>query len=384
MIKNPVTLSIFFPTYNEEENIAESIEKAVSVAEHSPFIEDYEVIVVNDGSSDNTQHVAEQYAAKNPKVRVVTHAVNRGYGAALVTGFATATKEYVFYTDADLQFDMTEVNNLLIHIDAADAVIGYRAPRKDPLMRILNAKGWNILNRLFFGLKIRDIDCAFKIFPTHTIQQVRFHAEGAMTSAESLIRLSRMGVSFKQVPVSHLPRVAGSQTGAKLSVIFRAFREMMQLYRGDLGLQTQKQAIRFGMVGVVNTVVDICIYVFLTRIVHLDSITLAKLFAFLGGTVSSFLLNRAYTFGIRSKFSVAEVARFYTVVSLSLLVNVGIMTFLTSILHIYDLIALLGTTLFTFAVSFTLTRAWVFIKDTDIESSSVRANGVPYLTTPQN
>ena len=369
MIKNPVTLSIFFPTYNEEDNIGGSIEKAVAVAEHSPFISDYEVIVVNDGSSDNTQRVAERYAASNPKVRVVNHEKNRGAGAALVTGFASATKEYVFYTDADLQFDIAELNNLLIHLDAADAVIGYRAPRRDPFMRLLNAKGWNVLNRVLFGLKVRDIDCAFKIFPTELIQSVEFHSEGAMTIAESLIRLSRMGTTFKQVPVSHLPRTAGSPTGAKLSVIFRAFREMLELYTGDLGLATQKQAIRFALVGIINTLVDFVIYIGITRGTNIDSITIAKLCAFLGGTVSSFLLNRSFTFQVKSKFNIAEVLRFYSVISLSLIVNVGIMTVLTSVFHIYDLIALLMTTVFTFAVSYTLTRAWVFLKDSPAESA---------------
>ena len=380
MIKNPVSISIFFPTFNEEENIGESIEKAVAVAEHSPFISDYEVIVVNDGSSDRTQEVAEGYAAANSKVRVVNHAVNRGAGAALVTGYASATKDYVFHTDADLQFDIAEINNLLIHLDAADIILGYRAPRRDPFMRILNAKGWNVLNRLLFGLKIRDIDSAFKIFPTALIQQVPFKAEGAMTIAEGLIRTSRMGATFKEVPVSHLPRVAGSPTGAKLSVIFRAFREMLQLYMGDLGLETQKQAIRFAMVGIINTLIDFVIYFGITRGTSLDSVAAAKFLAFLGGTVSSFFLNRSFTFQMKSKFNLGEVLRFYSVISLSLVVNVAIMTLLTSVLGIYDLVALLMTTVFTFAVSYTLTRAWVFLKD----SSEETALPIIQRVTPKN
>jgi glycosyltransferase involved in cell wall biosynthesis len=366
MIQKPITLSIFFPTFNEEDNITGSIEKAIEVAEHSPYISDYEVIVVNDGSSDRTREIAEAYSAKNPHVRVVTHEKNRGAGAALVTGFTSATKDYVFYTDADLQFDIAELNNLLLHLDAADAVIGYRAPRRDPFMRLVNAKGWNVLVRTFFGLKVRDIDCAFKVFPTASVQRLDLKAEGAMTIAESLIRLSRAGVTFKEVPVTHWPRTAGSPTGAKLSVILRAFKEMMQLYWGDLGLGSQKQALRYIGVGVINTAVDFIVYFALTRGTpfFVDSTTLAKLFSFLAGTVSSFALNRSWTFQLRSKVRLSEVVRFYSVISLSLVVNLAVMAFLTNVLGIYDLVALLITTVFTFAASFTLAKAWVFIKET--------------------
>jgi glycosyltransferase involved in cell wall biosynthesis len=381
MIKNPVSLSIFFPAFNEEENIIGSIEQAIAVAEHSPFISDYEVIVVNDGSTDHTRQVSEAFAKTNDKVRVVTHNKNRGAGASLATGFASATKDYVFYTDADLQFDIKEVNSLLLHIDAADIVVGYRAPRRDPFMRLVNAKGWNILIRTLFGLKVRDVDCAFKVFPTKLVQQHTYKAKGAMTLAEIMIRVTRAGATVKEIPVTHMPRVAGSPTGAKLSVIVVAFREMIELYLGELGLVSQKQALRFMCVGVINTLVDFIIYIGLTRFTpgFAGQITLAKLFAFMGGTVSSFLLNRTWTFQMRTKINFAEVVRFYSVISLSLIVNLVVMAFLTSYLGIYDLVALLITTVFTFAASFTLARAWVFIKDTTVQVPKVIHTEFPQL-----
>src|SRR4029077_5194980 len=138
-----------------------------------------------------------------------------GYGAALKTGMREAAMDYVFFTDADLQFDILELQNLLVHVSQYPVVIGYRAPRKDPFMRLLNARGWKLLNRLPFGLKVRDIDCAFKLFKRSELQCLRLRSQGAMISAETLIRPSRKKVAIKEVPVSHLPRVAGSPTGAK-------------------------------------------------------------------------------------------------------------------------------------------------------------------------
>ena len=165
-----------------------------------------------------------------------------GYGSALKTGIKAAKLDYIFFTDADLQFDIIELQNLLVHADSYPVVIGYRAPRQDPAMRLLNARVWNFLNRTLFGLKVRDIDCAFKIFKRTEVQSLTLRSKGAMISAEILIRLSRRKVAIKEVPVSHLPRVAGSPTGAKPAVIARAFGEMVRLYRGELGPRNAKRS----------------------------------------------------------------------------------------------------------------------------------------------
>ena len=256
-MREPISLTIFFPAYNEQENLASAVEDALRVAEDSPYIGDYEIIIINDGSTDATQAIAEGLAANYRRVRVIEHEQNRGYGAALKTGLAAARKDWIFFTDSDRQFDIVELQNLLVHIPNHDAVIAYRAPRRDPFMRLVNAKAWNLLNRLMFGLQVRDIDCAFKLLRREDVQNLRLSSRGAMINAELLIKLARSGVRIKEVPVSHLPRLRGSPTGAKPSVIFRALREMVMLYGGELGGVTHKQAMKFMAVGVVNTLVSI-------------------------------------------------------------------------------------------------------------------------------
>jgi putative flippase GtrA len=361
MIKNPVSLSVFFPAYNEEANIRTAVEEAVRVIDESPYVGDYEILVVNDGSHDNTLAISRELEALLPQVRVVDHSTNKGYGAALRSGIAAARKDYVFFTDADLQFDIVELQSLLVHLTEYDVVIGYRAPRRDPLMRLLNAKVWNLLNRTLFGLKVRDIDCAFKVFRRDLVQELNLRSHGAMISAETLIRLTRQGVAIKEVPVSHLPRTAGSPTGAKLSVIIRAFREMMRLYWGELGLGTNKEVFKFMGVGLINTALDAVAYVALTRgtEVFAHHLVAAKFFSFLLGTISSLLLNRSWTFGLRSRLSWGEVVRFYTATSIGIVINVEAMNVLVSF-GMYDLLALIITTGFTFAFNFTLSKFWIF------------------------
>jgi glycosyltransferase involved in cell wall biosynthesis len=371
MLQHPVSLSVFFPAYNEEENIREAVEEAVRVIEQSPYVSDYEIIIVNDGSRDNTLRIARELEALYSAVRVVDHGTNKGYGAALKSGIEAARKDYIFFTDADLQFDIVELQNLLVHLDHWGVVVGYRAPRRDPMMRILNAKGWNMLNRTLFGLKIRDIDCAFKVFKRELVQNMKLRSRGAMMSAEILIRLQRQGIAIKEVPVSHLPRVAGSPTGAKPSVIVRAFREMMRLYWGELGLGTNKEVFKFMGVGVINTLLDALAYVALTRgtEVFSEHLVAAKFFSFLLGTISSLMLNRSWTFGLRNRLTWGEVFRFYMTTGVAIVINVEAMNALVSV-GVYDLIALVLTTLVTFAFNFTLSKFWIFRKTPEAELAS--------------
>lgn len=361
MQPKPITLSVFFPAYNEEENIRAAVEEAIRVCRQSPYISNFEISIVNDGSRDSTLSIAQHLASLYPEVTVVDHGINRGYGAALKSGIAAASKEYIFFTDADLQFDIVELQNLLIHLSSYEVVIGYRAPRRDPFMRLLNAKGWNLLNRMLFGLTIRDIDCAFKVFRRELVQGLALRSHGAMLSAEILIRLSRQGIAIKEVPVSHLPRKAGSPTGAKPSVILRAFSEMMRLYWDELGLVTNKEVLKFMSVGVINTLLDLLAYVVLTRgtVLFAEHLVAAKFFSFLLGTISSLFLNRSWTFGMRTKLAFGEVVRFYAVTSVSIVLNVVIMNFLVG-MGLYDLFALTITTLATFCFNFILSKFWVF------------------------
>lgn len=222
------SISIFFPAYNEEENVKEAVLAVESFLNNKAS--DFEIIIVNDGSKDKTKEIAENLAKSNSRVKVINHSQNFGYGRALISGFEAATKDLIFFTDCDLQFDLEEMEKLLEHIDEHDAVIGFRNPRRDPMMRIINAWGWKVLNRLLFGLKVKDIDCAFKLFRREAIEDIEIKSNGAMVSAEFLIKMKDKGAKIKEVPVSHYPRKKGSQSGAKLNVVLKAFKELIKFY----------------------------------------------------------------------------------------------------------------------------------------------------------
>jgi len=221
------SISAVLPAYNEERVIADTVESVVATL--SGLSEDYEVIVVNDGSRDATRQVVEGLSAQNPLIRCVSHSVNRGYGAALWAGFTSATKELVFMTDGDKQFDSRELAGFLPHILEADLVIGYRAPRRDPFMRLVNAWGWNLLVRLLFGYVARDVDCAFKLFRRSILETIHVESSGATFSSEFLIKARRSGFRIVEMRATHFPRPGGKATGAQLSVILRAFRELIRL-----------------------------------------------------------------------------------------------------------------------------------------------------------
>ena len=221
------SISAVLPAYNEEEVIADSV--AAMVVTFESLAADYEVIVVNDGSRDRTAAIVEDIGARNPRVRVVSHPRNRGYGAALWTGFTSATKDLVFLTDGDKQFDVAELADFLPLLDGADMVIGYREPRADPFIRRLNGWGWNTIVTLLFGYTARDVDCAFKLFRRSLLDRVDVRATGATFSAEFLIKARRLGYVIRERNASHYPRGAGQATGARPAVILRAFRELFRL-----------------------------------------------------------------------------------------------------------------------------------------------------------
>jgi len=233
------SLSAVMPAYNEEANVGPMLH---SVAETlRQFTSDFEIVVVNDGSRDRTAEVVRQVAAAIPQVRLVEHPRNLGYGAALFSGFTNATKEFIFLTDSDRQFDLTDLEKFLPLVNQADVIAGYRAPRRDPWHRVLFGWGWSMLVALLFGYTSRDIDCAFKLFRRDILDHIHIESRGATFSAEFLVRAKRRGYTIREVPVSHRPRLAGSPTGARWHVIARAFRELIRFrlnlwverYRGD-------------------------------------------------------------------------------------------------------------------------------------------------------
>ena len=227
-MERQISLSVFFPCYNEQDNVGQTTQRAVEVLEELEA--DYEIILVNDGSADQTGARADAIAAGNNRVRVVHHPQNMGYGAALQSGIRAAKKELIFFTDGDGQFDIGEIKLLLPLIEQNDIVCGYRLDRKDPFMRKLNGYMWTRLVNLLFGMNIRDIDCAFKLFRTEIFEGMRMSSAGALISAEILARATRRGFRIAEVGVHHYPRKAGKQTGAKLTVILRAFGELFKLY----------------------------------------------------------------------------------------------------------------------------------------------------------
>jgi glycosyltransferase involved in cell wall biosynthesis len=224
-----VSISVFFPCYNEQENVGRTVEKALNVLEK--LNADFEVIVVDDGSSDETERIADEIAGDHDKVKVVHHERNLGYGAALQSGFKAATKELVFYTDGDGQFDINEMPPLLDLMEQYDIVSCYRLNRRDPLIRKINGWCWTRLVCLLFGLKVRDIDCAFKLYKREIFDRIELSSSGALIDAEILARAARKGYRITQKGVHHYPRTAGAQSGANIRVILRAFKELFKLQR---------------------------------------------------------------------------------------------------------------------------------------------------------
>jgi putative flippase GtrA len=218
------SISVVLPAFNEEQVIANTIFTVLHVL--NTWRMDFEVLVVNDGSTDRTGEIVAALAGAHPRVRLITHPTNEGYGASLVSGFAAAAKELTFFMDSDGQFDIRELQKFFPLIDEYDAVIGYRRDRQDSWMRKLNAWGWNHLVGWVLDVHVRDVDCAFKLLHTEFLHQHPLQTRGAMINAELLYRLTRAGCSYQEIGVQHLPRLHGRATGARPSVILRAFREL--------------------------------------------------------------------------------------------------------------------------------------------------------------
>lgn len=221
------SLTVFFPCYNEESNLERVVKKAIDFL--NTTIPDFEIIIVDDGSVDLTGLIADSLARKNSRIKVIHHPQNKGYGAALQSGFRNATKDLVFYTDGDGQFDITELNKLMNLIGKHEIVTGYRVKRRDSLIRKVNAALWNILVTIVFGLRLRDINCAFKLFKREIFQGMELKSNGAFINAEIFARAKKKGFSIAEVGVNHYPRISGKQTGANLKVILKAFKELWRL-----------------------------------------------------------------------------------------------------------------------------------------------------------
>ncbi len=219
-------LSVFLPAYNEEENVQRAVEHVSAVCHGLGFT--YEIIVVNDGSTDGTGDVVRDLMLGIANLRLEEHHPNRGYGGALQAGFATSNGELIAFIPADNQFDFNEVQSLLDRVDEADIVCGWRADRQDSAIRKLFASGWNTVVRILFGRLCRDIDCGFKLLRREVIESVPLRSMGAMIDTELLAGARARGFKIVEVPVTHLPRIGGRATGADPRVILRAFRDLLR------------------------------------------------------------------------------------------------------------------------------------------------------------
>lgn len=229
------SLSVFFPVFNEEENIELFIKESLDFL--PKVATKFEVIIVNDGSSDKTQKISKNLVKNHKKIRLISHRKNQGYGAALRTGFREAKHDWVFFTDGDLQFELKQLKKFIAHTKKYDAIIGFRENRAEGGIRVFNAWLFKLYVDILFRLGVRDIDCAFKLFRTKTFRSIKLRSTGAFISAEFLYKLKKKGVDFKQLPVTHFLRRFGNPTGNNPKVIVKAGFEALQLY-----LQMKKES----------------------------------------------------------------------------------------------------------------------------------------------
>ena len=228
MITNKdIRLSVFFPAYYDEKNIDKVVHKAVEVLE-SLQLKDYEITIIEDGSPDKTDEVADMMAKQYPKVKVIHHEKNMGYGATLWEGFSTARFEYVFYTDGDNQFDLEELKKFVSLIPYSDMVVGYRKKKQYSTYRKLTSFVYNLVLRFAFDIDYIDIDCAFKIIKTDLFRKIKVNTKDAFIDAEIMIKANMMGYTTTELGVKHLPRVDGVSTAARPSIIFRTIKEIIQ------------------------------------------------------------------------------------------------------------------------------------------------------------
>ena len=225
----PAFLSLCMPAFNEAANIADTILAALTILPE--FFDRFEVVVVDDGSADATGEIVARLAEPDDRVRLVRHETNRGYGAAVTSGLRAARGDLVAFTDSDGQFSLLDLPQLLCLLDQCDVAVGYRYRRADPWQRSLNAWGWNCLIRFLLGVRVNDLDCAFKLFRREALDRLCLTASGAAINAEIMAQCFRNGLRVAETPVNHFPRYGGAPTGARLQVIYRAFRELPQLWK---------------------------------------------------------------------------------------------------------------------------------------------------------
>lgn len=227
-VKPLKSLTVFFPVFNEEENIPLLIDSASRIIPQ--LAEDYELIIIDDGSTDQSLNIAKKLTEGKNRWRIIAHPKNLGYGEVLKTGIKAAKKDWLFFTDADLQFNLQELTDFLPYTNQYQAIIGYRVKRAEGFSRSFNAYLFKIYIDVLFRLHVKDIDCAFKLIKTDLLKNLTLNSGSAFTSSEILYRLKKKKIKFKELPVSHYPRRYGEATGANLKVIIKACYEALMTY----------------------------------------------------------------------------------------------------------------------------------------------------------
>lgn len=222
-------LSVFFPAYNEEDNIIRAVGQAVKFLQEKKI--NYEVLVIDDGSTDKTAEVVKRLAEKNAKIKLITHVKNRGYGGALKTGMSKAKYEWICFTDSDGQFDFKELARFLPFIQDYDLVVGFRKKRKDNKLRHFFARMLQLGDFVLFGVWLKDIDCGFKLFKKEVVKKVwPLVTESAITETEFMVRAKKAKFKIKEIGVTHRARLEGIQTGGQAKIILKAMKEALYLF----------------------------------------------------------------------------------------------------------------------------------------------------------
>ena len=231
-----ISISCFFPCYNDAGSIASLVVLSDKLLRE--IADDYEIMVIDDGSRDNSRLILKELEAKYPKLRLIFHEKNKGYGGALKTGFYSAKKDFIFYTDGDFQYDVTEIKRLVSSMDeGVDIVNGYKIMRSDPLNRIIIGYVYQYLMKLVFGFKIRDVDCDFRLMRRTIFDKVKLKYDSGVVCVEMIKRIQDLGCVFKEVPVNHYHRVYGRSQFFNFPRLFRVVRDLTKLWWELVGVK---------------------------------------------------------------------------------------------------------------------------------------------------
>ncbi len=226
--KKRYSVSVIFPAFNEEENIEKTVRDSLKFLSAHGVIKNYELIIVNDGSRDNTAEIAGRLSGEIPCVKIITHHKNLGYGMALNSGIREARYPLVFFMDTDGQFHISEIDKLIPYVEYYDIITGYRCSRKDNRYRVILGKMYSWIVFLLFKLKLRDINCGFKLFKRDAFKfEDMYDSNGGAFYAEIFLKGRRYKI--KEVPVEHFSRLKGKQTGANIKTIFNAVIDLVKL-----------------------------------------------------------------------------------------------------------------------------------------------------------